>query len=161
MHIAEIVNSINDLLQDRKSEIQRHNDAIAAIDSSIKMLSEKKAFFAAGIDSEKVEMARSVIDVGSYKDTPERKSVITSAINDLAKGAVRLRTNYFGVKVYSGFGEQRCDCEYGYGPSHGSIVFRVELKNRKDELSSDQIDAAIYYLLNISSITEAKSKVAA
>ena len=42
-------------------------------------------------------------------------------------------TGYFGVKIYSGFGEQREDHEYGFGPKHGSTVFAVGLREPKRE----------------------------
>lgn len=55
-----------------------------------------------------------------------RKSLIETAISEILKdGATALQREYLGYKQYAGFGDQRCDCEYGMGPRHGSIVFDI------------------------------------
>jgi hypothetical protein len=56
-----------------------------------------------------------------------RPAVIEEAIRRIQEnGETALMREYFGVKNYAGFGDQREDHEYGFGPKHGTIVFRIE-----------------------------------
>lgn len=82
-------------------------------------------------------------------------TIAAAAILDIANGCCHLRKQFFGNKTYAHF-YQRCDCEYGYGPSHGGIVDRISLKEEglKLELTSDEKDACIYYLKNYKKIKE-------
>ena len=60
-----------------------------------------------------------------------------------------LHTQYFATKDYSGFYHQRSDCDYGYGPKHGSIVFAIGLRSPQEELTDYQRDCCIYLLEQI------------
>jgi hypothetical protein len=75
-------------------------------------------------------------------------SLIEDAKKDLATGAKHLSHEYIGQKYYSGY-DQRCDCKYGYGPSHGSIYQRIGLRNPSKELSEYDIECCLYLLENI------------
>jgi hypothetical protein len=75
-------------------------------------------------------------------------SLIEDAKKDLATGAKYLSCKYIGQKYYSGY-DQRCDCEYGYGPSHGSIYQRIGLINPSNKLSEYDIECCLYVLENI------------
>ena len=55
-----------------------------------------------------------------------RPKRIEEAISLIQNDGGCLRKMYIGVKNYASFGDQNCDCKYGYGPSHGAIVFRIE-----------------------------------
>lgn len=127
----------------------------------------------AGIDQEKVDLAKTILRVrGSYdKGGDDRASVINDVIKQLSTG-VPIREIYgdlwrveFGTKNYDRWSGQRSDHEYGYGPKHGGIVFSVGLTDnvRKSkshgELTQEEIESAIYYLLNISKI-QANEKLA-
>lgn len=57
----------------------------------------------------------------------DNEHAIDDAIVDLTTGAHKLQRQYIGVKDYDRFRGQRTDCEYGYGPTHGHIVFAIEL----------------------------------
>jgi len=109
----------------------------------------------AGLDADKIETARAVLNVrGTYaKAGEDRASVIQDAINWLATGKCSayqgLDTVSFGTKSYDRWHGQRCDCSPGCGPRHGSIIFQVGLKDRERELSADEREAAIYYLINL------------
>ena len=66
---------------------------------------------------------------------------IEEAIGLIQKDGTCLRKRYIGVKQYAGFGDQNSDNDYGYGPSHGSIVFQIERvrNNMEAVLGSDHI----------------------
>lgn len=84
-------------------------------------------------------------DIG-HASFPEesRKAKIEKAISFIQKnGKTALQHQYLGVKNYAGFGDQGCDCEYGYGPRHGHIVFSIgrtpEARYNNVELGADEI----------------------
>jgi hypothetical protein len=55
-----------------------------------------------------------------------REYLIEEAIGRIqADPAEALKAEYLGIKNYAHFGDQRCDCSYGYGPTHGTIVFSI------------------------------------
>lgn len=120
----------------------------------------------AGLNLEQVALAESVIYVrGLYSNSGEGgPSALNDAINDLAteRGA-SMRSGYFGTKGYAHWLGQREDCRYGYGPKHGSIVFEIGLvpEARRRELTDEEIEAAIYYLMNLSVIQQAQKEVRA
>lgn len=59
-----------------------------------------------------------------------------------------LNNVFFGCKNYDRWTHQREDCEYGYGPRHGSIVFAIGLRPewRNKGLTERQRSCCIYYL---------------
>lgn len=87
---------------------------------------------------------RQVYVSGVCGESKERRKCIEDAISEILKeGETALLKEYIGVKNYSGFGDQRCDCHYGMGPRHGSIVFSIGRQSNY----VGKIDAnAIYYL---------------
>ena len=104
-----------------------------------------------GVDADKMDLGATCVYVRGNPISPQRKGVIKNAITDLlnTKGA-NLKKTYFGMKNYEGFGDQGCDCEYGMGPTYGSIVFEVGItpEYRKKDIPDALLEAAIYYLAN-------------
>lgn len=153
--IAREIKETRESLARAKDEFKRFSDSA---NDKLQELESLMGMARAGIDTEKVERGLEVISVKGKAD--KSGQVITKAINDLAVGCPHMKSEFFGVKVYSGFGEQFCDCSYGYGPRHGSIVFSVGLtesaiKRIRDGASIDT-DSAIYVLLNWNQIAAAK-----
>lgn len=163
-------------IEKAKADLDAHQKASAArtaeINAVIKANREVLSMSAAGIDREKVTLAESVVYVsGLYVDGgDERASVIADAVRQLATGRAKgpycdLWRQHFGTKRYDRWYGQRSDHDYGYGPSHGSIIFEVGLKSevRKREpreLTADEIEAAVYYLTNIERIQAARINAA-
>lgn len=159
---------LNEIIK-RKAEI---NFEISVIESKYKSektplvkeyqeLNTLQRIGAENIDTDIVVLAESILKVygdpyGQTDGVPAR-TIAECAISDLATGCKHLRKEFYGNKQYSGF-YQRCDCEYGYGPSHGSTVDYIGLRNQDKELSPEEQDACIYYLMNYKKIAEAKKK---
>jgi len=163
--------AISDLIAVEK---QRHNDALNKLlkESAAARLAIETA--SAGLDAEQIAIAEDVIAVHGRLDRPvgesrgRRAKVVSDAIEWLTHcddaDALRARklpnfhTNYFGIKNYSGFGDQRSDHQYGYGPRHGGIVFKIGLhgKHRNTDLTPEQRNACIYYLRNLERIQNAQ-----
>lgn len=93
------------------------------------------------IDIKRCQRALHSIYVQGIADSSVRKEAIEDAIKKIIEdGANALKSGYIGVKQYSGFGDQRTDCEYGMGPRHGSIVFSIgRHRNDMSVLGKDEI----------------------
>lgn len=145
-----------------------------ALHIQLQELQEGIGVLAAGLDLDQIRTAEEVLTIrgnwayceavnDQYHDEENQqvgRGVVRDAINDIANGCGKLKKKAIGFKIYSGFGPQRCDCEYGYGPRHGSVVFAVHLveKYRKDEvLTEEQASACIYYLMNLKKIGQARA----
>ena len=106
-----------------------------------------------GADIEKVKVAQSILEVKGLRRIGDGDTVskINDAIKDIASGFVKIRKEYFGCKDYECFLCQGCNCEYGYSPKHGSIVFKIGLKQdkRNAEFTLEEIEACLYYLYNL------------
>ena len=163
MKLHEIVKQRNDLVAEREQLKIDYEENKSRLDSKIKTLMELENIGSNNIDIDKVLIAENVMRVeGNIYGLTEGKSatIAYDAIIDIANGCPKLKKEYFGNKTYSGY-YQRCDCSYGYGPSHGGIVDRIGLKDeyRKSELSDDEKDACIYYLKNYDAIVASKKLV--
>lgn len=147
-----------------QEERDRHEEAArtlgrAMVDAERTLLIYETAGAQAAMDR---EVAERVLDIGWWStrrhgarvSTPEVQSCFLDAIEDLRVGAPRLRRGYFGVKEYDGWASQRADCEYGMGPSHGSIWFRIGLRRRTEPLTEDEQLAAVRWLRTVQSNPE-------
>lgn len=122
----------------------------------------------AGLDLDKIVLAETFLHVTDYsRGGDERNSARQDAIKwfadtlDVRNGYADLRSVYFGTKNYDRWSGQRADHSYGMGPRHGSTCFSIGLVEgaRKRDLTEEEREAAIYYLLNIEAIQ--KSRVSA
>lgn len=87
---------------------------------------------------------RQVFVNGICGKSPQRLKCISDAIKSIQENPKdALSLEFIGVKQYSGFGDQRCDCQYGMGPRHGCIVFRI---GRHKKYVGEINENAIYYL---------------
>lgn len=107
-----------------------------------------------------IQIAESVLYChGDVTARVDGRILTEAAALDIATGCKHLRDKYFGNKRYSAY-YQSTDCNYGYGPSHGSIVDEIGLKNPSKELTDTEKQACIYYLKNYSKIHQAKAATA-
>lgn len=118
----------------------------------------------AGLDLSKIAIAQTILHVTDFsKGGSEREDARKDAIKWFATGKAGyrgLKYEYFGTKSYAHWHGQRSDHEYGYGPAHGSTIFSIGLvpSARNRELTEEEKDCAIYYLLNLERIQESESK---
>lgn len=123
----------------------------------------------AGLDLNKIELARTILIVrGEYAHAGnDRASVIADAVHEIATGEKRayqgLDQVNFGTKSYDRWHGQRCDCETGMGPCHGSIIFQIGLtKDAKARggiagLSENEREAAVYLLTRLEAVQKAEA----
>jgi hypothetical protein len=121
----------------------------------------------AGLDTDKIALAETIIRIRGWDQrSGEWENCREDAIRQLATGVTKnsytdLWQRFFGVKDYAQWSGQRCDCEYGYGPSHGHITFAIGLTDetrQRDakQLTPEETEAAIYYLINQDAIQKAR-----
>lgn len=144
-----------ELERQRQAQLEDHKSKLKKIDSRAEEVESLIRAGKKGFDTDRVAMARGLVKVGEV-NSGERRNCVQRFIRKLTEDPKWLESNYCGVKVYSGFGEQGEDHRHGYGPRHGSIVFRVELK--KPSLSASEVDCVLWYLLNIEKIQEAEKQ---
>jgi hypothetical protein len=77
------------------------------------------------------------VSVYGRVNTPYREKRIKEAIAYFQENPKPDRKENFGIKNYDGFGDQRCDCEPGYGPKHGVIVFTIDYNRYVKDLTID------------------------
>jgi hypothetical protein len=153
MRLFEIVAEKQDIQKAMDAERSRFDSFIKESEWRLKELNRLQDMACGGINIDYVQIAEKIIAVEGKphaitNDTKNGKTIADEAIEDIALGCPHLKTKYFGNKRYEGF-YQRCDCEYGYGPSHGYIVDEIALKGRGNILPTDEEkDACIYYLKN-------------
>ena len=160
--LAELVSAIETLEERKNQETARHAHKMAQFDTDIARLETKMALITRRINPQQVERAKNTIEVRGQVYPGMRQRVVENAIRQLARGGGVLHHEYFGTKHYSGFVDQRCDCEYGYGPKHGTVVFSVGLSSqfRERTLLSEQIEDAVYYLKNLGKIQDTEERSA-
>lgn len=155
-------------IKDLRETLQREEKRLQAIIDEANAALVMKAN---DLDIAKIDIAETIIRVSDYsRGGSDRKSCIDDAIKQFATGKAEsyykdLWSVYFGTKNYDRWSGQRHDCQYGYGPRHGSTVFRIETTSaartrKQSDLTADEVEAVIYYLLNIERIQDAR-KIAA
>jgi len=162
------LNARNDRLQ------RRYQKARSLIDARQSALIEAEALLMNGLDAARINHARDIIRIqgratdichGSYDDQNRkhtRRDAVEYAKRVIADGGEKLASEYVGVKNYEGFGDQREDHKYGYGPRHGDIVFSIGLSKqaRARELTNSEIEDALYLLNALPEIEAIRAKVA-
>jgi hypothetical protein len=145
MSFKEIELYLIKLNEEFSREKETHEEFVRNNRANYNEAVRQKGMVLKGFDIEKVKMAESVLAIYGLKNEYDQ-SPVNQAIKDIAQGCETISKMYFGVKNYSGYVHQGCNCEYGYGPTHGSIVFSVGLKNPKIPLTEEQVECCLYYL---------------
>jgi hypothetical protein len=148
MYLHEAEKNLIDL-KNTKDQIQKkYSDDIKSIDHKINQATIDRDLLMKDFNLDKINLAKSFIYVEGVDNIGqgESGSALNDAIKDFSEGVKYLRTRYIGCKQYDGFYMQRTDCEYGYGPRHGYIIFRIGLKDTKHEFVDIEIDSCIYYI---------------
>lgn len=160
MKLHEIVKRKSELGATYGNLKKEYDEKVKAIQSEVKNLERLETIAMNDLNLDYVQIAESVMYVrgNPYGETDDvskfgSSAIAFCAINDIANGCSHLKKEFYGNKTYSGY-YQRCDCEYGYGPSHGWIKDEIGLKRdaTKRDLTDEEKDACIYYLRNYKKI---------
>ncbi len=163
MNLVEAKKQVLDIEAAIQEMKQAHKQEIDLQLKSLQLAKENYTHLLNGYDLDKIKKAESVMCVTKYSGEGDQPSCIQDMIKWLS--GVKTGCNqdpprvYYGTKNYDGWSSQRCDCEWGYGPRHGSINFRVGLnRNLNRELTDEEKCACIYYLENVKQIQLAKQE---
>ena len=161
MNLVQIQKEIMSLRRDLRDLKQSYTKDKTELEACLATATGRLNTAKAGMDNAKLDLAATVLRVtGDLGDSKQRAEAVESAIMLIAGSEKPMFERYVGVKIYSGFGDQREDHVYGYGPKHGRIVFRIESLERGRAWTEEERDAAIYYLLNLSEIQKAQEAAA-
>lgn len=163
MNIFELESKRKVLLEERDKVQKELNEKLNNIREEIAKVDGEIHLALNNVDSDKIALGQKILSIEFYTRyscyvnddsvyiSPMNDELVIDAINDCIDDFSRLRKEYFGYKEYDGY-YQRCDCDYGCGPTHGSIVESIGLKRdyRGDyEFSSEEKEACIYLLHNL------------
>ena len=148
MTIAELIAEQSALEAAREKRRKEFEALERATAGRLGLIASLREAHLEGLDIGRIQRANELIHIEGTCTGTERRQATEDAVRDIAEGPRKLREEYVGVKNYAGFGDQREDHRYGYGPRHGSIVFRIELSReaRSREWTPEEKDAAIYTL---------------
>lgn len=133
------------LLASIKSAEEQH---VKVIESLRALLAEQEQLIGAaeaGVSIEDFRIAQQFVSVewggrayesstrdrtGPRRNTGEVQACFREAIEEFRAGPKFILTSYYGVKAYDRWDSQREDHQYGYGPAHGGIWFRIEMPGK-------------------------------
>lgn len=153
MTLTQIEKARTEAKDKLKAATEANRNAERALQWEINELNRQEKMALDGVDLTKIQLGEHVLSVDMRESLRgDDRAEIADAITDLTKGAPTLKREYFATKNYDRWDHQGIgSCHYGYGPSHGSVVFSIGLsdallgKNERD-LTADEIEAAIYLL---------------
>lgn len=172
MNLTEAARKMHALKSNLEQHIKQSKTVEEEYRREIRDCQQILSFSEYGLDQEKIAIAEKIIFVRGKLDKAgdEAKGVISDAVKQLSLGCPNNQYNGdlwrfgFGTKDYAGWHGQRSDHEYGYGPKHGYIIFQVGIQpdvrkeRNQSELTEEEVEASIYYLLNLAKIQEAKDR---
>jgi hypothetical protein len=87
------------------------------------------------------------IRIKGFCNTASRECLLEEAIGKLQTDPENFALKeYYGIKNYANFGDQRADCSYGMRPRHGTIVFSIGRgENYSPESSDLYVDLLLYF----------------
>jgi hypothetical protein len=146
--MALLVQHIDQLATEKSQEVLRNRAELARIEGEQKKAEIALEAARRGVPPDVFDLARKLIWQEGACNSGQRGDAVRDAMSEIAAGGGRLQKEYFGTKDYDRWYDQREDHAYGYGPRHGSMVFRVGLTDeaRRRELASHEIEACLSVL---------------
>lgn len=151
LRINEMKNEIDNIKNNYKKEL-------STAESLLLHFEQMKILYLENIDISTYNNAKRFIEIkGLHRyGEGETSDVVRQLIHDISNNKLNILKQYYGAKDYAGFVCQASNHNYGYGPSHGSIVFSIRATDawRKGEISptDDDIDNILYVLENLKKI---------
>ena len=153
MNLKTIELELHDLYTEQKELVNKFEEDKRKLTNRIRQAEITKQLLVNDYNIDKIEQAKDILLVEGipYAGYNEASRAIEDAILDVAKGVVYMRSKYIGCKNYEGWTCQREDHPYGYGPRHGSTVFKLGLRDSTKILSEEDIEACLYFLNSLKS----------
>lgn len=145
--LVSIEEQIQAVRQRLDKEAAEHKQLMAEYNAQLSLLEADKAALVNGALIDVFQIAEGVIDISSGYD---RVLGVEDARKQILDNGGTLFHRYIGFKDYASYRQQRCDCEYGMGPSHGYIICRIGLTPSRRKggapLTGDEKMACLYAL---------------
>lgn len=170
MLLKDIFTERRELIAAMDKRREEFDAALKTAQTRLAELRDAERLVLLGLDYARIERGRKIVAVLGKVSQPNsgfdgnngatRSKIVEDAKVELAGGGGKLWEQYLGAKNYDGFGDQREDHRYGYGPRHGSIVFSVglsaEVRGRGVAfLRPEEVEDALYLLAALPSIEAA------
>jgi hypothetical protein len=141
--IEDLTNSYNQNLKAKKAQL----------DEVIRQL----AFATNDLNLQYIKDAEAILDIyGKFEKAGQDKDVVMEEfISKFVTDWTFFKRRYLGTKSYASWHGQSIECEYGMGPSHGSVIFHIGYKRdfrNSEEMSDYQKNVCLYYLRNLKKI---------
>lgn len=157
MSLISLTNYLNSRQKELREEREAWEAKKAELESEITTTQQRIAICSSGLDLTFIETAEQAF---VFRGDPRKYGSAGKAIADAAKAIAEnedpLKKEYIGLKNYDRWVGQRCDCGYGMGPRHGSIVFAIGRRNPREPVTEAEREAALYYLNNWVAVLEAR-----
>ena len=127
MTICEIHKCIEKINKTEKELNKTYEEKINELHKQKKELEIRLKYETDGIDSSRIDNAKRFVYVTglNYFGKGETYNCVNDFISDFVNGNYKIINEYYGCKNYQGFVCQQSNHRYGYGPSHGHIVFSI------------------------------------
>lgn len=153
MNLTEIIQQDQQLRAELSKLRKEFHEKESELLQKLAGLGRVRQLSADGLDASKILLAEELLaDAGRViewynPDHGEDHAAIIDAEQHIANRDQYLLNNYIGVKNYAGFYHQRSDHAYGYGPSHGYMVWRLGFKpQHRRNLDDHEREAVLYWL---------------
>lgn len=153
----------------RKEVIEEHAEELKGLATRADKVEHEINLILKGLDLSAIRLAETVLAIrGIYAGAgQDRTWAVQKAIKWFSSANPfeemqyydYLTISYYGTKDYDRWHGQGVTCKYGYGPSHGNVIFSIGLqksyrgKKEYGTLMTDELKGAcIYYLMHIAEI---------
>lgn len=152
MDIIQVRKNIETLEQDRKNLVDAYEKELRAKDNEIRKAKEVLAMCLNGVVVERIENAKRFIFIENPKryGPGESENAMRTVETILTNCPKELTKKYVGCKDYDRFVCQEESHRYGYGPTHGNIVWSIgatkEWRNGEIDPEREDVNDMLYYL---------------
>jgi hypothetical protein len=155
---SEIIKHLDFYTQLRKDVWKEQQEELKRVDMIIEKYNYLKSLSDADFNTSYIQTAKSLINCsGNPHSLVDGRRLTEAAALDIANDCKHMRSMFFGNKRYEGF-YQSNDCQYGYGPRHGSTVDSIGLIKKDHVFTEEEKTACIYYLNNYDKIIKSIAK---
>ncbi|MGN0022215.1 MAG: hypothetical protein ACI35Z_15540 [Sphingobacterium hotanense] len=145
-NLLEVERQLSQLESDYSAKVTEFETYKKSYHLKMAELIRQREIIMNGLDLDRIKNAELLLRVEGLKRGEYSDRCVLAAIKDIAEGTNLMSERYFGVKNYAHWTHQEWDSRYGYGPTHGHIVFSVGLRKPEIPLTDEQKEDCLYYL---------------
>lgn len=126
-NLFEIYKGLEKVNTAQKELQENYENKLRTLKAQKKELETKLQYETDGIDSNRIDNAKRFIYIEGLINFGhgETRTCVDDLISDIVNDNYKILKEYYGCKDYDRFICQRSDHKYGFGPTHGYIVFSI------------------------------------